>query len=277
MQRKKATVGLLVAGFIGGFLISHYGLLSPVRVKAAVQHFFFNSVRVGLSLPPMRDFFATGDIIVSRRAFISDVIAGGLTDSDGRATPGKIVVRDEQARGLIEATVDGDRGGSIEIKDADGTTTVEISGGPSGGSIQLNGRGLDVAEMFEIRSSETVEPGHVVVIDPGKPGQLTLSTRAYDHRLAGVIAGAGGLHSGLVLGPRSSDSQKPVALSGRVYTWVDASHGHIEPGDLLTTSPTPGFAMKAADRAKAQGAILGKAMEGLDHGQGRILVLVNLQ
>ncbi len=35
--------------------------------------------------------------------------------------------------------------------------------------------------------------------------------------------------------------------------------------------------MKATDLSKAQGAILGKAMTGLDQGQGLVLVLVTLQ
>jgi hypothetical protein len=63
-----------------------------------------------------------------------------------------------------------------------------------------------------------------------------------------------------------------------VYCWCDASSAAIEPGDLLTTSATPGHAMKVTDTAKAQGAILGKAMEGLEQGKtGQILVLVTLQ
>jgi hypothetical protein len=74
-----------------------------------------------------------------------------------------------------------------------------------------------------------------------------------------------------------ADGQHPVALSGRVYCYVDASQGAIEPGDLLTTSPTPGHAMKAVDTAKAQGAIIGKAMTGLKEGKGLVLVLVTLQ
>jgi len=35
--------------------------------------------------------------------------------------------------------------------------------------------------------------------------------------------------------------------------------------------------MKVADHAKAQGAILGKAMTGLKDGKGMVLVLVTLQ
>ncbi len=74
-----------------------------------------------------------------------------------------------------------------------------------------------------------------------------------------------------------ADGKYPVALSGRVYCQVDAAHGAVEPGDLLTTSSTLGHAMKVADSAKAQGAIIGKAMTGLKEGKGLVLVLVTLQ
>jgi hypothetical protein len=66
-------------------------------------------------------------------------------------------------------------------------------------------------------------------------------------------------------------------LTGRVYCWANASYGPIEPGDLLTTSDTPGHAMKVTDHAKAQGAIIGKAMTELKQGKGLVLVLVTLQ
>jgi hypothetical protein len=90
------------------------------------------------------------------------------------------------------------------------------------------------------------------------------------------VAGAEGLGSGVRLG--AEDFDYDVALAGRVYCYVDATAAAVEPGDLLTTSATPGYAMKATDHARAQGAILGKAMEGLEKGQrGLVLVLVTLQ
>jgi hypothetical protein len=46
---------------------------------------------------------------------------------------------------------------------------------------------------------------------------------------------------------------------------------------MLTTSDLAGHAMKVQDHAKAQGAILGKAMSKLDEGTGLVLVLVTLQ
>lgn len=152
-------------------------------------------------------------------------------------------------------------------------------------ALQITG-GADFAENFDVNaaptaSSETakVEAGMVVSIDAANPGKLALSTKAYDHRVAGIISGAGGVNPGMTLRQEGTlaNGKQPVALSGRVYCWVDASQGAIEPGDLLTTSSTPGHAMKVMDSAKAQGAIIGKAMTGLKEGRGLVLVLVTLQ
>jgi hypothetical protein len=68
-----------------------------------------------------------------------------------------------------------------------------------------------------------------------------------------------------------------VALSGRVYAFADASEAPIKPGDLLTTSNTPGHCMTAVDHIRSQGAVLGKAMSSLEKGKGMVLVLVSLQ
>ncbi|MEZ5330124.1 MAG: hypothetical protein R3F19_34185 [Verrucomicrobiales bacterium] len=137
--------------------------------------------------------------------------------------------------------------------------------------------GSDLAEPFAM-SHEGIEPGAVVVIDADVPGKLRLSMEAYDKKVAGIVSGAGGIHPGISM--IQEDMLEPgdnVALSGRVYVDANTSAGAIEPGDLLTTSDVPGQAMKAADHERAQGAILGKAMTPLDHGKGRVLVLVTLQ
>ncbi len=138
------------------------------------------------------------------------------------------------------------------------------------------GEGLDVAEGFDVSDEEGIEPGTVLVIDPENPGKLMISRQAYDTKVAGVVAGANGIGSAVHLGVGKFDHH--VALAGRVYCNVDATYGEVRPGDLLTTSPTPGYAMVVKDYAKAQGAILGKAMEPLEQGKRRkILVLVALQ
>jgi hypothetical protein len=136
--------------------------------------------------------------------------------------------------------------------------------------------GCDVAEAFDFSDRETVAPGMVMVIDSEKAGHLKLSTNAYDSTVAGIISGAGNLQPGMSLGRRADGTNDlPIALSGRVYCYVEATENAIEVGDLLTTSSIPGHAMKAADRSRAFGTIVGKAMEPLARGQrGLILVFV---
>jgi hypothetical protein len=138
------------------------------------------------------------------------------------------------------------------------------------------GEGLDYAEGFDVSDRDAAAPGTVLSIDPAHPGQLKVSDQSYDSRVAGIVAGANGLGSGVRLGAGGFDHD--VALAGRVYCNVDASQEAIEPGDLLTTSSTPGYAMKVTDFDRARGAVLGKAMQSLEEGhRGQILVLVTLQ
>lgn len=137
--------------------------------------------------------------------------------------------------------------------------------------------GADLAEPFPIQE-ESIEKGSVVVIDDQHAGHLTQSAQAYDRRVAGIISGANGIRPGIRLRQEGAmDTGPHVALTGRVYVRADTSSGPIVPGDLLTTSDTPGHAMKVADHARAQGAILGKAMSRLETGKGLVLVLVTLQ
>lgn len=162
--------------------------------------------------------------------------------------------------------------------------------GPSGGNlvfeVQNNGTtvvsvlqvtGADLAEHFPM--AEKVQPGMVVEIDPDTPGKLRLAHGTYNHRVAGVISGANKLNAGVVLSDgKVGEQDQPVALSGRVWAYCDATEHPIAPGDLITTAERPGYAMAVTDRERADGAILGKAMSGLKQGEtGLVLVLVNLR
>jgi UDP-N-acetylmuramyl tripeptide synthase len=145
-------------------------------------------------------------------------------------------------------------------------------------SITIKG-GSDLAEPFEISAADQkVSEGAVVVIDQANPGHLKLSSEPYDTRVAGVVSGANGVNPGIQMQQQGLlEGGKNVALTGRVYVQADTSNGAIKPGDLLTTSSTPGHAMKVTDHARAAGAILGKAMTGLSEGNGMVLLLVTLQ
>jgi hypothetical protein len=134
----------------------------------------------------------------------------------------------------------------------------------------------DFAEDFLVQASETVDPGTVMVLD--QSGSLRPSDKSYDRKVAGVVSGAGDYRPGLILDRQTSSvGRLPLALLGKVYCKADAGYGPIEVGDMLTTSPTPGHAMKASDPSKAFGAVLGKALRPLDSGCGLIPILIALQ
>jgi hypothetical protein len=143
-------------------------------------------------------------------------------------------------------------------------------------ALEITGGG-DIVEGFEAREG-VVEAGTVMSIDPQTPGQLTISSSAYDAKVAGVVSGAGGVNHGLRLGQDGVlDGETLVAMTGRVYVKCSSENGAISPGDLLTTADLDGHAMRATDGMRSFGTVIGKAMGSLDQGTGLVLVLVNLQ
>jgi hypothetical protein len=217
----------------------------------------------------------------------SDQKARVVLDGDGANNGGQLQLYD--AFGTETINLRGDRGetggGIIELSKTNGQTTITLDAEANGEGkitahvLQIIG-GSDLSEQFNVSAehAEQIEPGMIVSIDPERPGELRVSDRAYDPAVAGVISGAGGVKSGMLMGQRGTvaDGLHPVALTGRVYCRVDAGYGAIKPGDLITTSPTSGHGMKA-DPARAAGAIVGKAMTPLAGGKGLVLVLVSLQ
>lgn len=132
----------------------------------------------------------------------------------------------------------------------------------------------DAAEMFDVEGE--CAPGTVMVISA--TGTLVAGDRPYDTRVAGIVSGAGTFQPALVLDRRQTEHERaPIALAGKVFCYVDATSGPIAAGDLLTTSVTPGHAMRVSDRSQALGAIVGKALASLESGTGLIPVLVGPQ
>lgn len=165
--------------------------------------------------------------------------------------------------------------GNVGIGTTNPTTKFEVVGTTKTGILQITG-GSDLAENFEI--SGDIKPGMIVAIDSGNPGKLILSRGAYNRQVAGVVSGANNLAAGMILPDLTENGKSlPVALSGRVWVYADATKSAIKAGDLLTTSETAGYAMKVTKFKKANGAIIGKAMTELKSGTGLVLVLVALQ
>ena len=163
------------------------------------------------------------------------------------------------------------RDGDLFLQNQAGDTTIHLDG--ETGVIHVPNS--DCAEDFPLADT-TLQAGDVVVFDDD--AALARSHRAYDKRVAGVVSGAGDARPGIVLGrDPERRGRLPVALIGKVWCKVDADPHGIEVGDLLTTSPRPGHAMKAADPDRAFGAVLGKALRALDEGQETIPILVALR
>jgi hypothetical protein len=177
------------------------------------------------------------------------------------------MVVDQDGSGPI---IKGFRGGGILVFE------VRNSGRVVTTALQITGGG-DLVEGFDT-TDQDCEPGMVMAIDPDHPGQLTVSTSPYDRKVAGVISGAGNIEHGIRMGQDGVlDGETLVAMVGRVYVRCTTENGPIVPGDRLTTSSLRGHAMKATEARGSPGAVIGKAMSGLDEGTGLVLVLVNLQ
>lgn len=143
---------------------------------------------------------------------------------------------------------------------ANGNTKVNI--------LEITG-GSDITE--KVNSPEVLQPGDVIVTDPTQPNSVRRSSKAYDHTVLGVVSGAGGISHGMELKQEGLlDGNTSFAIAGRVYV---KTTGKVAPGDLLTTSNVPGHAMKATNRRKRDGAVIGKALTA-PNGEGLVLVLV---
>lgn len=128
--------------------------------------------------------------------------------------------------------------------------------------------GADLAEIYTTNDA-SVESGDVVSLDPSLQAGMKKSSIAYDQNILGVVSERPGLIMGNV--EKEGVNALPVALSGRVPVKVSTENGKINAGDPLTTSQTPGVAMKST---KA-GAIIGTAMTSFDgEGIGQILAFV---
>ena len=128
-------------------------------------------------------------------------------------------------------------------------------------------------------SAETLAPGTVVVVDAARSNGV----RGQPPRLRRRLWPGRCRRSPAWCWASEAPGKVLVAQSGRVRVKVDATYGAIRAGDLLVTSPTPGYAMRSRPlrvngvTLHRPGTILGKALEPLPKGRGEILVLLTLQ
>ena len=161
--------------------------------------------------------------------------------------------------------------GSLCVKNAQGTCA-----GTTSGTIYATNQTVQAADLAEnYISSQSLEPGDLVIpAQDGDSQAIIKSTSTYQQQSIGVISTNPGV---TMNSDATTDSTHPnlypVALQGRVPVKVTTENGNIQAGDNLTTSSTPGVAMKATHA----GQIIGKALEPFSQdGIGKILTFVNI-
>jgi len=165
-----------------------------------------------------------------------------------------------------------------------GQTTVQIRGDVSGdgrvstNELEITG-GSDLSEYFNVDdTNQSVLPGMLISISD-TDDDMQITSEAYDKKVVGVVSGANGIETGLMMGQKGTiaDGETPIALVGRTYVYATTENGIIEKGDFLTSASKKGHAMKVKRHKKARGAIIGKALTSLEEDEGFVLVLINLQ
>ncbi|MDQ5952250.1 MAG: hypothetical protein QG626_377, partial [Patescibacteria group bacterium] len=123
----------------------------------------------------------------------------------------------------------------------------------------IKGTGADLAEIYSTTDA-SIMPGDVVSIDPTIRAGVKKSTTPYDPNAIGIISTSPSIVMGSIEEPGANPAV--VALAGRVPVKVSIENGEIKPGDLLTSSSTPGVAM----RATKAGQIVAQAITGYAGG-----------
>lgn len=134
----------------------------------------------------------------------------------------------------------------------------------------------DVAETFA--TDQRSEPGDLMALIPQDRDvpAVRLATQGNQDALVGVVSTNPGLvfdeGKSYFAGNNSNlitDNKTIVAMIGRVPAKFSLENGHIAVGDPLTTSSTPGVAMKATQA----GQIIGYAMQSSDSAhEGKLLI-----
>lgn len=143
----------------------------------------------------------------------------------------------------------------------------------------------DYMEMYAveegIETGDLVAPGtsYVRTKDQDRLARLEKTKTPYQSSAIGIVSDStkAGDFNSIGYNIDQKDNPMPVALNGRVLVKVSGENGPIKQGDHLTSSSTPGFAMKAT----RPGSVVGKALENFptsqgETSQGKILVFVTI-
>ncbi len=158
---------------------------------------------------------------------------------------------------------------------------------------QYLGGSCDVAERYQAveEDSEILEPGDIVSLSADNE----LKIEKVSAPLSSMAIGVYSTKPQMVMGDTDEAKDRndpPVALIGRVPVKVTDENGPVKVGDLIVSSSKPGYGMGCrlkeldlslpederwqilADNEKCRNAAIGKALENLGAGEGRIEVFL---
>jgi hypothetical protein len=173
-------------------------------------------------------------------------VAGARVFGSGNV---RFMIRGNSAGGSVEA---GNVGiGTVSpVEKLDVVGNIHASGWIQGDTL------FDLAEYFPV-ADLTLGPGDVVALDPAGGERLIKATEPYQTLLVGVISEQAAFRMG-----KGGSDTRLFSLEGRLPVKVSLENGQIAVGDYLTSSSTPGVAMKAT----RPGPVIGIALEAFGHG-----------
>jgi len=120
--------------------------------------------------------------------------------------------------------------------------------------------------------------GEIISSEDGTPdGVLSLSKKAYDNTMIGVYykSDENEKKTNSDGTPNNIKKNNVINTGGIVYAKFNTENGQIKAGDFVTTSSTPGEAMKATE----PGMILGLALEDTNTKNGllKIRILIHYE
>lgn len=116
------------------------------------------------------------------------------------------------------------------------------------------------------------EAGDVIAVSDDVDGQVEKSEGASSTRVVGVAWGTGGISTSL---GEPTENMIMVQTSGVAQIHVVLENGPISRGDLLVSSSTPGYAMKAGPNPPT-GSVIGKAMQNYTvNAPGDLIILID--
>ena len=193
-------------------------------------------------------------------------LAQPLNINTGTGTAGAAInLNSTGTAGIIEIPTSGtcstNTTQGLTFYDAAGTRVAHICTTGSGVTFygNTNASGTDVAENYSDVNND-LQPGDLVALsNDGTPDGIVAATAANANDIIGVVStNPGVLLSGIneTNGDTDLVNPTPVALSGRVPTYI-SENGPIAVGDYyLTISSTPGVAMLATNPGQTIGVAL---------------------